>query len=176
MVSLSNHLHHNVHAHAPYSVGLWRSPSLRAKQPCHADVGLCEGGHLWLRFTLHAGVTLRSTTCITSYRPYGARLPRPAPSHNGVASRHREERSDPFMTDLWKICFQKITSISLPVTYPTTNDCCRLQTFNQRVGFDNWRFFATQSQKHRKWKNYNKGCLALSTPNSKANRKRPSSF
>ena len=33
-MSLSNHLHHIVHAHAPYSVGLWRSPSLRAKQPC----------------------------------------------------------------------------------------------------------------------------------------------
>ena len=21
------------------------------KQPCHADVGLCDGGHLWLRHT-----------------------------------------------------------------------------------------------------------------------------
>ena len=49
LVSLSNHPRHIVHAHAPYSVGLWRSPSLRAKQPCHADVGLCDGGHLWLR-------------------------------------------------------------------------------------------------------------------------------
>ena len=34
LVIPSNHLHHIVHAHAPYSVGLWRSPSLRAKQPC----------------------------------------------------------------------------------------------------------------------------------------------
>ena len=33
-MSLSNHLPHIVHAHPPYSVGLWRSPSLRAKQPC----------------------------------------------------------------------------------------------------------------------------------------------
>ena len=23
----------------------------RVKQPCHADVGLCDGGHLWLRHT-----------------------------------------------------------------------------------------------------------------------------
>ena len=114
------------HAQAPYSVGLWLSPTLRAKQPCHADAGMCGGGHLWLRFTLHAGVTLRFTTCLTSYRPYGARLPHPTPSRNNtlapcviagadprsptllrptpvVASRHREERSDPFMTDLWKI-------------------------------------------------------------------------
>ena len=106
LMSLFNHLHHIVHAHAPYSVGLWCSPTLRAKQPCHADVGLCEGGHLWLRFTLYAGVTLCYTTCLTSYRPYGAPLPHPTSSHNGVASRHREERSDPFMTDLWKINFQ----------------------------------------------------------------------
>ena len=24
-----------------------------AQQPCHADVGMCERGHLWLRFCLH---------------------------------------------------------------------------------------------------------------------------
>ena len=131
-MSLSNHLHHIIHAHAPYSVGLWCSPTLRAKQPCHACIGLCDGRHLWLRFILHAGVTLRFTTCLTSYRPYGARLPHPTPSRNNtlapcviagadprsptllgptpvVASRHREAsfrengRSDPFMTDLWKI-------------------------------------------------------------------------
>ena len=48
LVILSNHPHHTVHAHAPYSVGLWRSPSLRAKQPCHASVDRCDGRHLWL--------------------------------------------------------------------------------------------------------------------------------
>ena len=39
------------------------------------------------------------------------------------------------------------TSISFPITYPTANDYSRLQTFNQRVGLDNWCFFATQSKK-----------------------------
>ena len=136
MVSLSNHLHHIVHAHAPYSVGLWLSPTLRAKQPCHACIGLCDGRHLWLRFTLHAGVTLRFTTCLTSYRPYGVPLPHPTSSRNNtlapcviagadprsptllgptpvVASRHREAsfrengRSDPFMTRFMVDLFQK---------------------------------------------------------------------
>ncbi|MBQ3355471.1 MAG: hypothetical protein IJG41_10050 [Bacteroidales bacterium] len=27
--------------------------SIGCKQPCHANVGLCDGGHLWLRFCLH---------------------------------------------------------------------------------------------------------------------------
>jgi hypothetical protein len=100
---------------------------------------LRAGGHL----LLHAGVPLRFTTCLTSYRPYGAPLPHPTSSRNGVASRHREERSNPFTTDLCKICFQK-TSISFPVTYPTANDYSRLQTFNQRVGLDKVCIFATQ--------------------------------
>ena len=38
-----------------------------------------------------------------------------------VALRHREERSDPFMTYLCKICFKK-PSISFPATYPTAHD------------------------------------------------------
>ena len=91
-----------------------------------------------------------------------------------VASRHREARSNPFTIDLCKICFKKKkSSISFPVTYPTTNDNSRLQTFVQRVGFDNWRFFATQSKKNRKWKSYNKERLGPYTPNSRANRKKP---
>ena len=62
-------------------------------------------GHL----LLHAGVPLRFTTCLKSYRPYGAPLPHPTSSRNGVALHHREEerRSDPFMTDLRKIYFPK---------------------------------------------------------------------
>ena len=68
-------------------------------------VGLCDSGHI----LLHAGVTLRFTTCLKSYRPYGAPLPHPSSSPNGVASRHREEEqlNNPFMTDLCKICFKK---------------------------------------------------------------------
>ncbi len=31
----------------------------------------------------------------------------------------------------------------------TTNDCCRLQTFNQRVGLDEWCFFASKSHKSK---------------------------
>ena len=31
----------------------------------------------------------------------------------------------------------------------TTNDCCRLQTFNQRVDLDEWRFFASKSYKSK---------------------------
>ena len=147
-MSLSSHPRHIVHARAPYSVGLWRSPSLRAKQPCHASVDRSDGGHLWLlpiivillimktrhcisgcgrvkqpchadvglcaggHLLLHAGVPLRFTTCLKSYRPYGAPLPHPTLSRNGIASRHREERSDPFMTDLCKIYFPKKHFIS----------------------------------------------------------------
>ena len=43
------------------------------QQQCHASVDRCVGGHL----LLHAGVPLRFTTCLTSYRPYGAPLPHP---------------------------------------------------------------------------------------------------
>ena len=62
-------------------------------------------GHL----LLHAGVPLSFTTCLKSYRPYGAPLPHPTSSRNGVALHHREEerRSNPFMTDLRKIYFPK---------------------------------------------------------------------
>ena len=38
-------------ASAPYPVEVWRSQTLRAKQPCHAKVDKCDGGHLWLRHT-----------------------------------------------------------------------------------------------------------------------------
>ena len=88
------------------------------QQPCHASMGMCGGWHLWL----HAGVPLRSTTCLLSCRPYGAPLQHLTSPRNSVASRHREARSDPFITDLCKICFQKKTSISFPVSYPTAND------------------------------------------------------
>ena len=44
--------------------------------PCHAVADLRAGGHL----LLHAGVPLRFTTCLTSYRPYGAGLPHHTPS------------------------------------------------------------------------------------------------
>ena len=68
------------------------------------------------------------------------------PSWNGIApaslraiarnviARHEAKRSDPFMTDLWKIYFK--TSISFPITYPTANAYSRLQTLNQRLGLD----------------------------------------
>ena len=46
------------------------------QQPCHADVGLGDSGHL----LLHAGVPLRSTTCLKTHRPYGAGLPHHTPS------------------------------------------------------------------------------------------------
>ena len=96
------------------------------QQPGHADVGLGDSGHL----LLHAGVPLRSTTCLKTHRPYGAGLPHHTPSRQRttppplavmadkdppsptplgltlvVASRHREEerRSDPFMPDSCKI-------------------------------------------------------------------------
>ena len=110
----------------------------RVKQPCHADAGMCYGGHL----LLHAGVPLRFTTCLKSYRPYGAPLPHPTSSRNGIASRHREARSDPFTTDLCKIYFPK-KNISFSITYPKANDYSRLQTFNQRVGLDKGCIFAT---------------------------------
>ena len=66
-------------------------------------------------------------------------------SSRGGTSLPRAERggSDPFMIDLCKICFQKKTSISFPVSYPTTNDYCRLQTFVQRIGLDKQCIFAT---------------------------------
>ena len=97
-----------------------------AQQPCRAIVDRCVGGHL----LLHAGVPLRSTTCLKTHRPYGAGLPHHTPSRQRttppplavmadkdppsptplgltlvVASRHREEerRSDPFMPDSCKI-------------------------------------------------------------------------
>ena len=105
---------------------------------------MCYGGHL----LLHAGVPLRFTTCLKSYRPYGAPLPHPTSSRNGIVSHHREARSDPFMIDLCKIYFQKKTFISFPVTYPTVNDYSRLQTFNQRLNLDKGCIFAKQLQKH----------------------------
>ena len=55
----------------------------------------------------------------------------------------------------------------------TTNDYSRLQTFVQRLSLDRHCIFATQLQKHRKWKSYNKERLGPSTPNSRANRKKP---
>ena len=126
-MSLSNHLHHIVQTRAPFPAKVWHSHSLRAKQPCsyprwhvrwlgiygcgrahqpcHADAGMHVCGHL----LLHAGVPLSFTTCLKSYRPYGAPLPHPTSSRNGVALHHREEerRSNPFMTDLRKIYFPK---------------------------------------------------------------------
>ena len=77
----------------------------------------------------------------------------PSPSLLGltpvVASRHREARSNPFTIDLCKICFKKKkTYISFPITYPTTNDYSRLQTFNQRVGLDKGCIFATIIKTH----------------------------
>jgi hypothetical protein len=83
-----------------------------------------------------------SRPALTSYRPYWAPLPHPTSSRNGVASRHREARSDPFMTDLCEIYFQKKTPISFPATYPTTNDNSRLQTFVQRLSLDKVCIFA----------------------------------
>ena len=38
-------------ASAPYPVEVWRSHFLKAKQPCHASMDMCGGGHLWLRHT-----------------------------------------------------------------------------------------------------------------------------
>ena len=93
-----------------------------------------------------------------------------------VASRPREERSDPFMSDLWKIYFKKKHPFHfhlLTRQQTTTNDYSRLQTFIQRLGLDRHCIFATQLQKHRKWKSYNKERLGPSTPNSRANRKKP---
>ena len=139
--------------------------------------------NLWLRLVLHAGVPLCFTTCLKSCRPYGAGLPHPTPSLQRttpaplvvmadkdppsptppedqplvVTSRHREEerRSDPFMTDLWMICFQKkhpFHSQSFTRQQTTTNDYYRLQTFNQRLSLDRVCIFAAIIKNTVIWK------------------------
>ena len=52
------------------------------QQPCHADVGLCSGGHL----LLHAGVPLRFTTCLDTILRYAVVYGKPKPPKKGVAN------------------------------------------------------------------------------------------
>jgi len=78
-----------------------------------------------------------------------------------AASRHREERSDPFMIDSCKICFQKtkqylFLSHSLTRQQTTTNDCCRLQTFVQRLSPDKVCIFAASFKLIRLWPSKNR--------------------
>ncbi len=56
-----------------------------------------------------------------------------------------EARSNPFMTDSCKICFPKKHPFHFQLLtrqQATTNDYCRLQTFNQRLGLDRHCIFA----------------------------------
>jgi hypothetical protein len=95
-------------------------------------------------------------------------LPRPA------AKPPRPTRLDFGVPVLGVHCFHVSTHYQLLIRQQTTtNDYCRLQTFVQRLSLDRHCIFATQLQNHRKWKNYNKERLDPSTPNSRANRKKP---
>ena len=107
--------------------------SLWHQQPCHANGDLCAGGHLWLCF-LCAGVPLRFTTCLKSYRPYGAQLSHPTPSRNAslLPSWRTRIRHPP----LYEGHSSHSIAYIISTLYPTANDYCRLQTFNQRLGLD----------------------------------------
>ena len=37
----------------------------RIKQPCHADAGMCDGGHLWLRHIMVIHLIIKTRHCIS---------------------------------------------------------------------------------------------------------------
>jgi hypothetical protein len=41
------------------------SLQVTSQQPCHADVGLCDGGHLWLWHTGLAHLNMKTRHCIS---------------------------------------------------------------------------------------------------------------
>ena len=102
-------------AHAPNPIGFWHSRSRHKNKNSTAT----DKAPL---FTLMADKDPPSPTLLGHT------------SCHRFASSRRTKRSiyDRFTIDL----FPKKTSISFPVTYPTANDYCRLQTFNQRLTRD----------------------------------------
>ena len=75
-----------------------------AAMSSYPSVGLCDGGHLWLRQNPAAMSSLWGQVGKGMGSMAAARFYLPSPI---VASRHREARSDPFTTDSRKIYFQK---------------------------------------------------------------------
>ena len=125
------------------------------QQPYHASVDKCPGGHLWLQFS--CPFVLKQIEDSTK-----SKGPKIQGRHQGPTA--PGDRSSPMSAGPahpTQLVFGVPTHYQLLIRQqPTTNDYSRLQTFVQRLSLDRHCIFATQLQKHRKWKSYNKERLS----------------
>ena len=149
------------------------------QQPCHANVDSCDGGHLWLRqISSQPHRIIKTRHCISGCdRVVPSGLCCTTPHFHGTTALSLFV----VIADLTRnflrsrgVFFQNILFQHYTRRQTTTNDYCRLQTFNQRLSLGKWFSFATNSLKQEKWTSYNKERLGRSSLNSKENQRRPS--